>query len=46
MDDSTKPPFLGRLRFDWLTSNQTVDWSVDEGTSSPSISPGPQWAGA
>ena len=44
-----KPLFLGRLRPERLTSNPIASQqckALPGGTSSPSISPGPQWAGA
>ena len=48
MDDLTKPLFLGRLRHKLLTSMQMVNSleALSGGTSSSSISPRPQWAGA
>ena len=48
MDGLTKPPFLGRLRHERLTSNQMVSIlkALPGDTISPSISPRLQWAGA
>ena len=52
MDGLTKPLYLGRLRLERLTSYQMVGQyfvnileALPGGTTSPSISPRPQWAG-
>ena len=45
MDSLNKSHFLSRLRHERLTGNQMLE-ALPGGTSSLSISPRPQWAGA